>query len=66
MKPLGFLKNLFIHAISPILSLWIIFMTSSMTQDKNAICNGSDLSGVKSGGFSYDLDLADIKEYCKS
>lgn len=66
MKPVGFLKNLFIHLISPFLILQTIIETSAQKEDMNAINHGQALSGIKTGGFSYDLDLGEIKAYCKS
>jgi hypothetical protein len=34
--------------------------------DHNAMNCGKAMSGVKTGGFSYDLNLDLIKKYCKS
>lgn len=66
MKPVGFFKNFFIHLISPFLVLQCMIETSLQPEDVNAINNGQNLSGIKTGGFSYDLDLSAIKAYCKS
>jgi len=66
MRPIGFIKNFLIHLISPVLTIQTILETGGMGRDKNCINNGKPISGVKTGGFSYDLNIAEIKAYCKA
>lgn len=66
MRPVDFIKNLLVHLISPFLVIQTIIETSLQPNDVNAINHGQILSGIKTGGFSYDLDLDEIKAYCKS
>merc|ERR1712127_729757 len=66
MKPLGFCKQLFVFIISPILILSVILPTMIQKVDYNAMNRGTTMSGEKTGGFSYDLSLEQIKKYCKT
>lgn len=66
MRPIGFCKQLFVALISPLLMLSVILPTLIQKVDHNAMNTGKPMSGVKTGGFSYDLDLEGIKKFCKA
>lgn len=46
--------------------LSVILPTMIQKVDYNAMNRGTTMSGEKTGGFSYDLSLEQIKKYCKA
>lgn len=66
MKPLGLCKQLFVFLISPLLMLGAVLPTMIQKVDYNAMSCGKQMSGVKTGGFSYEINIDEMKKYCKA
>lgn len=64
MKPLSPMLDFFVQLIGPLLILKTMVPTMMSAPDVNTIC-GKPMSGKKTAGFDYSLDLAKMKAYCK-
>lgn len=65
MKPLGLCKQLMIYLLYPFLILRSCVVMFSSPADFNCMKRGVPMTGRKHGAFTEDLDLVQIKQFCK-
>jgi hypothetical protein len=65
MKPISFVKQLFLTIISPFLVLWFMLSMQFMSKEVNSFKKGHPISGKKAFGVVMDLQLTKMKTYCK-
>ena len=65
LKPLGCFKHAIILLLSPFFVLHTLISVQCKKIDRNSITNDHPRTGIKRGGFTRDLSLKQIKEFCK-
>lgn len=66
LKPLPCFKQFILDLFSPLILIYYLIKVGGLDSKPNSIKNGVTASGIKRGGYRYDFNITDMKQYCKA